>query len=56
MGYLNHATRLRIFPIAEGAIHGLKQELTRVVVVTEQCVVAGTYLGNSTQWILEQTR
>ena len=54
--YLNHASGLRIFPSADGAIRILKQEGTRMVVLTEECIVAGAYSGNSTRWILEQTR
>jgi len=53
---LNHAGRLRIFPVAGGAVPALEQEGTRVVVVTNQSVVARKHSSNAAEWIPEQTR
>jgi D-glycero-D-manno-heptose 1,7-bisphosphate phosphatase len=43
VGYLNHASRLRIFPFAAGAIRKLNRAEMPVIVVTNQSGVARNY-------------
>jgi len=47
VGYLNHASRLRIFPFAAAAIQRLNQAGLPVIVVTNQSGVARKYFPES---------
>ena len=44
MGYINHFSRIKIFPFAIQAIHLLRQANFKIVVVTNQAGVAKGYL------------
>jgi len=49
VGYLNHASRFRIFPFAAAAIRRLNRANSRVIVVT-----IANDLSHAADWILRQ--